>query len=255
MTTFVLVHGGGHGGWAWQKVARLLEAHGHTVYAPSLTGCGDRAHLVSADVDLNTHITDVANLLFYEDLTDVVLVAHSYGAGVIEGVADRVGDRVAKLVYVDAPRGRSNADAFPGIVEMRQYGQVVDGVELVVFPSEDLIAFYGVTEPGEVAWMMQRLTPMPWKCIEQELQLRDEAAVDSIPHYYVVAKSSLEMGAHHRIAEADRVKGKFWVIEGPHDLMVTEPGAVADLLEEIATAPAPASGAAVAAEREVEVQH
>ncbi|MTD58937.1 alpha/beta hydrolase [Amycolatopsis pithecellobii] len=239
MATYVLVHGGGHGGWAWQKVARLLEADGHTVYYPSLTGCGDRAHLISADVDLNTHITDVANLLFYEDLKDVVLVAHSYGGIVITGVADRVADRVAKLVFVDSPRGRSNAEAFPPIVEMRKSGQVVDGVELVVFPSEDLVAFYGVTDPEEVKWMMQRLTPHPWKSIEQKLDLRNETALDTIPRYHIVATSSVRMGAHDNLPADERVAGRFWQIDGPHDLMVTEPQAIAGLLTEIACAPAP----------------
>ena len=86
MTTFVLVHGGGHGGWCYQTVARLLQAEGHVVYAPSLTGLGERSHLRRPGIDLDTHITDVIALLHYEDLHDVVLVGHSYGGMVITGV-------------------------------------------------------------------------------------------------------------------------------------------------------------------------
>jgi pimeloyl-ACP methyl ester carboxylesterase len=239
MATYVLIHGGGHGGWCWQRVARLLEAEGHTVYAPSLTGCGDRAHLVSADTDLNTHVTEVANLLFYEDLRDVVLVGHSYGGIVITGAADRSADRVGKLVFVDAPRGRSNAEAYPPIVEMRRMGKVVDGVELVVCPSEELVAFYGVTDPEEVKWMMQRLTLHPWKSLEQQLDLRNPSALEAIPRYHIVATSSVEVGAHDNLPAEERVEGRFWQIDGSHDLMFTEPAAVAGLLTEIASAPTP----------------
>ena len=238
MSTFVLVSGGGLGGWSFQRVARLLEAQGHTVYFPTLTGVGDRAHLVSADVDLDTHITDVSNLLFYEDLRDVVLVGHSYGGMVIRGTADRVGDRVAKLVFLDAPFGRSNAEAFPPIVEMRKQGQVVNGIELVVFPDENLVGFYGVTDPEDVAWMLQRLTPHPWRSLEQHLILENESALEAIPHYLIVSSSSLEMGAHNedRVATA-RAQDRFWAIDSGHCLQFTAPEAVANALLEVASEP------------------
>lgn len=147
MATYVLIHGAGHGGWCYQKVARLLEAEGHTVYSPTLTGLGDKSHLVSPDVDLNMHITEVANLLFYEDLRDVVLVGHSYGGTVMQGAADRVSDRVGQLVFLDAPEGRSQIEAFPVLLEERGNGQVIDGVELILFPSEDLVRFLGLRTP------------------------------------------------------------------------------------------------------------
>ena len=102
MATYVLVHGGGHGGWCYQRVARRLRAAGHEVHAPSLTGCGDRAHLVGPHVDLDLHTRDVAALLHSEDLRDVILVGHSYGGMVITGAADRAADRVGRLVYLDA---------------------------------------------------------------------------------------------------------------------------------------------------------
>lgn len=89
MATYVLVHGGGHGGWCYQRVARLLRGEGHDVYTPTLTGLGERSHLVSPRVDLDLQITDVVNVLHYEDLHDVILVGHSYGGMVITGVADR----------------------------------------------------------------------------------------------------------------------------------------------------------------------
>ena len=102
MATYVLVHGGGHGGWCYRRVARILRAAGHDVYTPTMTGLGERAHLVGSDVDLDLHIRDIAAVLHYEDLRDVILVGHSYGGMVITGVADRATGRIGRLVYLDA---------------------------------------------------------------------------------------------------------------------------------------------------------
>jgi pimeloyl-ACP methyl ester carboxylesterase len=162
MATFVLVHGGGHGGWCYQRVSRLLSKAGHEVYAPTMTGVGERSHLVGPHVDLNLHIQDIAAVLHYEDLRDVILVGHSYGGMVITGVAGLAPDRVGKLVYLDAanPRnGESLVDvAGPVLALARQAGRVVDGVELVQLPSPEAGTFYGVTDPADLAWMAARLT-------------------------------------------------------------------------------------------------
>ena len=99
---FVLVHGAWHGGWCWQRVTPLLRAAGHEVYAPTLTGLGERAHLADHKIDLVSHVADIAGLLEMEDLEQVVLVGHSYAGMVITGVADRAAARLKRLVYVDA---------------------------------------------------------------------------------------------------------------------------------------------------------
>lgn len=116
MATYVLVGGAWIGGWAWQAVASRLRGAGHEVHPVTLTGLGDRAHLARPDVDLETHITDVVAVLDTEDLTDVVLVGHSYAGIVVEGAADRRPDRVDTVVYVDtAPMGDGVAhlDVYP----------------------------------------------------------------------------------------------------------------------------------------------
>ena len=102
MATFVLVTGMHFGGWSWQKVVPLLCAAGHAVLTPTLTGLGERVHLATPDVDLDTHVTDVVNLLVYEDLRAVTLVGYSYGATVIAGVAEQAPERLAQLIYGDA---------------------------------------------------------------------------------------------------------------------------------------------------------
>ena len=102
MATYVLVHGGWDGGWSWRGVARQLRAAGHEVFTPTLTGSGERVHLAGPDIDLDTHIADVANVLRYEELQDVVLCGSSYGGMVITGVAEKVPERIQHLIYLDA---------------------------------------------------------------------------------------------------------------------------------------------------------
>ena len=102
MTDYVLVHGAWRGSWTWTRVRRLLAAEGHQVFTPTLTGLGERSHLLSRDVVLDTHVADVANLMIWEDLRDIVLVGASYGGAVVRHVADRMPDRIRSLVYVDA---------------------------------------------------------------------------------------------------------------------------------------------------------
>lgn len=100
--TFVLVHGAWHGGWCWRRVADRLERLGHKVYAPSLTGLGDRAHLITNRVNVSTHITDIVNIIRFEDLSDIVLVGHSYAGFVISGVAEREFPKIRSIVFLDA---------------------------------------------------------------------------------------------------------------------------------------------------------
>jgi pimeloyl-ACP methyl ester carboxylesterase len=238
MATYVLVHGGGHGGWCYQPVARLLRTAGHEVYAPTLSGLGERSHLPAADIDLDTHVTDVVNVLFYEDLHDIVLVGHSYGGMVITGAADRAPERIAHLVYLDGALpedGESLASMNPGTMGPAYAGvRTVDGVELVLWPDPDADSYFGVTDPDAVAWMRPRLTPHPWKSFTQPLVLRDPAGVRRIPRTNINCTETLTRRPPERQArafDADNV----WEIDTGHDLMITEPAAVAEMLMRLAT--------------------
>ncbi len=237
MATYVLVHGGGHGGWCYQRVARLLRAAGHEVYAPTMTGVGERSHLLHQDVDLDMHIRDIAALLHFEDLRDVILVGHSYGGMVITGVADRAADRVGRLVYLDAAtpvNGQSLVDVAGPIIEaVRPDGRMVDGVELVLLPSADAGMLYGVNDPADLGWMAERLTGHPWNCFAQRLELTNEAGLWAIPQYHIVCTTTLATRDPEQMANA-RAQGRLWDIDTGHDLMITEPRKVADALLEIA---------------------
>jgi pimeloyl-ACP methyl ester carboxylesterase len=237
MATFVLVHGGGHGGWCYQRVARLLRAEGHEVYTPTLTGLGERAHLVGPHVDLDLHIRDVVAVLHSEDLRDVILVGHSYGGMVITGVADRVSDRIGKLVYLDAANpknGQSLVDvAGPVINAVRPVGETINGVEMVLLPAPDAGLLYGVTDPDDLAWMADRLTGHPWQCFEQPLVLTDEDALWAIPQYHVICTSTLPT-RDRALMDKARTEKRLWCIDTGHDLMITEPEATAAALAEVA---------------------
>src|SRR3954463_10808755 len=100
--TYVIVHGAWGGGWDWRTIDSMLTSKGNRVYRPSLTGLGERVHLATQATDLTTHITDIVNVIKFENLHDVVLVGHSYGGMVVTGVADRIPDRIRHVVYVDA---------------------------------------------------------------------------------------------------------------------------------------------------------
>ena len=233
MANFVLVHGGGHGGWCYHKVERLLRARGHDVYSPTLTGLGDRAHLVSANTNLETHITDVVSLLKFADIRDAILVGHSYGGMVITGVADRAGSRIAHLVFLDAahPRnGEALVDTAPQMMAYaRSSARIVDGVELAMWPSMEIVELMGITDPDEKSWVLERLTPHPWKCNEQRLVLQDEAAVRRIPFTNINASWSMS----HRPPESLRratTGERVWEVDTGHDLMLTEPEKTTELL-------------------------
>jgi pimeloyl-ACP methyl ester carboxylesterase len=237
MKTFVLVHGGGHGGWCYRRLTPFLRAAGHEVYAPTLTGLAERKHLLRPEIDLDFHITDIVSLLEYEDLTNVVLVGHSYGGMVITGVADRAGARIGHMVYLDAAHpknGESLADVSPQMMSMAlEEMRVVDGVELVLFPDSKAIPYLGVTDPADFAWMKSKITPQPWKTFTQKLRIKDEAAVRALPRTNInctVALASSSPESRARQLDGDRN----FEIDTGHDLMITEPKAVADMLLETA---------------------
>jgi pimeloyl-ACP methyl ester carboxylesterase len=236
MANFVLVHGGGHGGWCYQLVARRLQANGHVVYAPSLPGMGEHTHQLHPGIDLDCHIDDVVNLLFSEDLHQAILVGHSYGGMVITGVADRAPDRVGHRVYLDAAYpddGESlHEHAFESIDAARQGMYVENGVELVMKPDPSHAGFFGIHDPDLAAWTNARLTPQPWKCFSQKLVLRGEAAMRTIPESHLICTPTIPGRDMERLKANSQ--GRVWDIDTGHDLMITEPQWVADRLEEIA---------------------
>ena len=237
MTTFVLVHGSMHGGWCWQRVASLLRADGHDVYTPTLTGLGERTHLAHREIDLDTHIQDVLGVLEYENLHNVVLVGHSYGAFVITGVADRMLGQIAHLVYLDgvmASHGQALLDYFPAEGQAARRALVdAEGDGWQLPPPADLTGF-GVTAEADVAWVRSRLVPQPFKTFTQPLRLVTAAGFGG-PKTFIACVGAPTAG--WRDAMIERVHTEpgwhYRELATGHDAMITAPHHLADLLLEI----------------------
>jgi pimeloyl-ACP methyl ester carboxylesterase len=168
--TFLLVHGSWHGGWAWRRVADRLRARGHTVFAPTLTGLGERAHLLWPGIDLSLHIADVLSVIKYEQLRDFVLVGHSYGGCVITGVAEAMPDAIHAIVFLDAfipDNGDSTFDLVQPAVQEVIRGALARG-EITV-PVRDAAAFK-VNEKDR-AWVDALATPQPIATMTEKLTL------------------------------------------------------------------------------------
>ena len=196
MATYVLVHGGGHGGWCYQKVRRLLRGRGPRGLHADAHRPRRAVRTSSARPSTSTtHIGDVVALLFYEDLHDVILVGHSYGGMVITGVADRAADRIGQLVYLDAANptnGQSLVDVAGPVIDVtREPARSSTASSSCCSRAPGAAAFYGVTDPDDLAWMDERLTGHPWRCFEQKLVLTDEDALWAIPQYHIVCTSTL----------------------------------------------------------------
>lgn len=174
---FVLVHGGWCGGWWMSRLVRALRRRGAEVFAPTLTGLGEREHLASPDVGLTTHIQDVLAVLHYEDLRDVVLLGHSYGGAVVTGVADRARDRIQRLIYMDAfvlRDGQSLGDVCPpgmadALTELAQRSG--DGWRA---PSPFTMEQFGVSKPEDIAWNERGLVMQPLKGLREPVTLHPE---------------------------------------------------------------------------------
>ena len=234
--TFVLVHGSNHGGWCWERVMPLLEAAGHSVYAPTLTGLAERAGELTEQVGLSTHVSDIAELIKGDDLRGVTLVGHSYAGAVIIGAAELVGDRIARLVYLDAflPRDRESVldteprqsrEAFLEIA--REQG---DGWRLP--PQKSFLDRWGLTDPADREWVWENLTDMPLLASTEPLSAPNNSA-RSLPSTFIDLTEPKHAGTVAATKRAREEGIEIREIATGHDAMVTEPVLLAQLLCEI----------------------
>jgi pimeloyl-ACP methyl ester carboxylesterase len=223
---FVLVHGAWHGGWCWNKLIPHLESAGHRALAVTLTGQGDRAHLINPSVDLSTHVTDVVSVLEMDDLSDVILVGHSYGGLVVCGAAERASKRIRRLVYLDAlvPRhGQSGFDLnSPQFREKLEQDARDNGDGYKVAPIVDIL---GITDVVDLEWVRARLRPLPIGVFRQPVEAPTFAW--QIPSTYIRCT-----GFGFK-ATADRCRDAGWPvmeIDCGHDAMIIKPRELAELL-------------------------
>jgi pimeloyl-ACP methyl ester carboxylesterase len=241
MATFVLVHGAWAGGWIWRKIIPLLRAAGHDVHATTATGLGDRVHLAGPAVDLDTHITDVVHVLEFEELTEVTLVGWSYGGMIITGVAERVPDRLAQLVYLDAnvpadgetsydtelyteearaaDREAAEAAGLPGFLVIDPY---VEGIQSVT------------PDPADQTWLFSKFVPQPLATYTQPIRLGNPAAA-AIPRAFVFCTQGKgDAATDPTVCTATRVRSvpgwRYLELADTHVAPVNTPQATAEAL-------------------------
>lgn len=233
MAEFVLVHAAWHGGWEWRRVAERLRGLGHTVHTPSLTGAAERSHLLKPDVGLEMHITDVLNVFKWEQVQKAVLVGHSYSGFVITGVADRIPERIAALVYMDAfvpGDGQSTFDLTPAwrlneIVELAER----EGEGWYVPPHH---AERWVADPALRAEVERLATNQPLRSLKDKLQL--QGGLDKILRRYYVLSSAFKPSPFWQFYEKYQSDPAWTVRTLPtmHDAMISMPHEVAEILLE-----------------------
>ena len=174
--TYVLVHGAGHGGWCWRHVRNALSDQGHRVFTPTLTGLGERVHLRNPSVSLGMHITDIVNMIEYEELSNVILVGHSYACRIITGVADQLRDKLHHVVYFDGTMPsdeEATIDNEAAANAMR--ARAIDGYLMEKWPP----TMFGITESdvANTAWLNRRITEHPLETFLEAVQLENGGAI------------------------------------------------------------------------------
>jgi pimeloyl-ACP methyl ester carboxylesterase len=235
--TFVLVHGAFHGGWCWRRVAERLNAAGHRVFTPTQTGLGERAHLLHPSVGAETYVQDVVGVLEAEELTDVVLVGHSLGGISITGTADRVPRRIRRLVYLDAiivDHGHTAFDQLPpDVVAERIRGTRELGGGHTMHPFAPQA--FGVTDPGDVAWVERRMTPQPLRVYQDTISLRNPVG-NGLPCTYIACTDPAYPPAERsRRWALGRADWDLREIPTGHDAMITDAALLTTTVLEAAT--------------------
>ncbi|MFD8738626.1 alpha/beta fold hydrolase [Streptomyces sp. NPDC059618] len=238
-TTFVLVHGAWHDGRAWDRVVPLLTARGHRVFAPSLTGHGDKAHLLGPQVGLTTHVEDIVGLILDHDLGDVVLAGHSYAGMVISTVANRVPERISRLVYIDAmvpTHGETAIDVMP-ITQVLIDRAAAGAQPWRIPPLPELpapLGLFGVTDPDDIAWLRTTLTDESVLCFQQPAEM-DNPAQAAIPRVHILCVVGAPEGVTRRPVPKTQPNGepsRVHELKTGHDSMITEPAELSALLLE-----------------------
>ncbi len=221
MSTFVLVPGAWLGGWAWKKVVPLLEKKGHEAHAVTLTGMGERVHLASKDVGIETAVQDVLNVIKYNDLDDVVLVGHSFAGKVAAAVADRAHERVGIVLFLDAFRP-ANVRTPQGDFSSERWPTLGDGWRIPL--TEDILGSIGKDVQGaDREWMLSKVTPWLMRYAGDPVTLSEK--LNSVKKAYILCT-----GGGDNVDEIlrENLDGPVRVIESGHWPMITKPDELAE---------------------------
>ena len=244
MAVFVLVHPAWFGGWCWKKLVPLLQEYGHSVRTPTLTGLGERSHLAHPGIVMQTHIDDVASVLIYDDLREVILAGTSSSGAVISGVADRVPERISQLVYVDAfvpDDGQAVFDlispqrrpAMEALVESEGFGWLLP--RYAAPPWEQVVRqAWQVADEADLRWMLPRLRPTPFGHFTSPVRLANPAA-GRLPRTYIRCRGFPHPGFDRYAQTASQDPSwRLLQLEGSHLPYITSPHELAPMLLELA---------------------
>jgi pimeloyl-ACP methyl ester carboxylesterase len=231
--TFVLVHGAWHGGWCWRRVSDLLEKQGHKVFTPTMTGLGERAHLLDGKINLATHITDIVNVIKWENLTNVVLVGHSYGGMIISGVAEQAHDAIGSIVFLDAfvPESGDSLAAKASQPVREAIAALAPKGEIAMKPVP--AAVFRVNEKDR-AWVDALCTPHPLATLTDKITLTG-AREKIAKRTYIRAKGypSVPFDGYQ-----EQLKGnaawRVYELQCGHDAMVDMPDQLSEILVKVA---------------------
>jgi pimeloyl-ACP methyl ester carboxylesterase len=235
--TIVLVHGSCHGGWCWKKLVPFLKRDNNEIYTPTLTGLGERSHLLYQKINLSTHVKDVVQVFEFQDLDDVVLIGHSYGGMVIGGVADVIPHRIKSLIFLDAyiPQdGKSAFDLVPGLKDTYEQRSLKEK------DKEWLVASYtpqefGVTDSNDISWMKSRLCPMPFHTHDEPSIIKN-IKFKGIPKTFITftdfGESMFKRYVEEKTVEEEALASdwNYHELKRGHDAIITAPDELSQLL-------------------------
>jgi pimeloyl-ACP methyl ester carboxylesterase len=231
--TFVLVHGAWHGGWCWRRVSDLLQKRGHKVFTPTMTGLGERSHLIEAKVNLATHVTDIVNVIKWENVNGIVLVGHSYCGVIISGVAEEMRDAVGSIVFLDAfvPESGDSLAAKASQPVREAIAAAVAKGEAVMKPVS--AAMFRVNEKDR-GWVDAMCTPHPIATLTDKITLT--GARERIAKKAYIRAKGYPSGPFDAAQERLKTNAEWRVYELPcgHDAMVDMPEPLTEILLEVA---------------------
>ena len=231
---FLLIHGAWHGGWVWNEISKILSYQGYSVSTPTLTGLGEKKHLLSSKITIDTFIEDVVNHIIFENLNNIILVGHSFAGSVISGVADKLKDRIQKLIYFDAvilKDGQKPFDIAPKeLVKQRielakRFG---NGISIPA-PSADA---FGVFDVKKSLLLEEKLTPHPLSTYHSKLTIKNVIG-NGIPLFYIFCNDPVYKSLESSRKVVRKLKWPIFELNAGHDAMLTHPKETLNLLMKI----------------------
>ena len=231
---FVFVHGAWHGGWVWKEVAGLLAYQGYNVTCPTQTGLGERKHLLSSEITIDTFIEDIVNHIISEDLENIVLVGHSFAGSTISGVVDRLKDRINRLIYFDAmvlSSGQSPFDVAPDEVVKERIALAAQSEGKVsVAPPEPEV--FGVFDIRKSLILAKKLTPHPISTFQSQLKLKNKIG-NGVPVSYIFCTDPIYKSLESSRKAVRKMNWPVFELKAGHNAMFTHPKETLNLLMKI----------------------